>query len=157
MTWRIWPVLAASAALVANGCVGGVPVGGSAATSPSGGAVHVREALSRALPPMNGGRLRITVLEVTYAPGGSSAPHRHPCPVVGYVVRGAVRMRVAGEAEVVYRAGESFYEAPNGAHVVSANASREEPATFLATFTCDRETPLSAPLADTTPLGRGRQ
>ena len=105
---------------------------------------------------MDGGRLHVTVLEVTYAPGASSAPHRHPCPVVGYVVRGAVRMRVAGEAEGIYRAGESFYEAPNGVHVVSANASREEPATFLAIFTCDREGRLSVPLADTTSGGGDR-
>ena len=119
--------------------------------------MHVRTAFSRGLPVMDGGQLRVTVVEVTYGPGGSSAPQRHPCPVVGYVVRGAVRMRVAGEAEVVYRAGESFYEAPNGAHIVSANASREEPATFLASVTCDRDARLSEPLADTASGGGQRQ
>jgi quercetin dioxygenase-like cupin family protein len=45
----------------------------------------------------------------------------------------------------IYRAGDSFYEAPNGRHLISANASQTEPATFLATFVCDHSTPLSVP------------
>lgn len=104
-------------------------------------AVHT--ALSHALPPMDGSRLGVTVLEVAYAPGGSSPPHSHPCPVIGYVVEGALRIQVQGQAEVTYRAGESFYEDPNGVHLVSANASDIEPVRFLAYFTCDRDTPLS--------------
>jgi quercetin dioxygenase-like cupin family protein len=110
-------------------------------------ATQVREPFARALPAMDGSHLRVTVVEVTYPPGGSSPPHSHPCPVVGYVVRGAARMQVAGAPEAVYHAGDTFYEEPNGAHVVSANASRTEPVTFLATFVCDHDAPLSAPLA----------
>jgi quercetin dioxygenase-like cupin family protein len=66
-------------------------------------------------------------------------------------------MQVAGGQEAVYHPGDTFYEEPNGAHVVSANASRTEPVTFLATFLCDHDAPLSAPLAgsrDTTNHGR---
>jgi quercetin dioxygenase-like cupin family protein len=63
--------------------------------------------------------------------------------VIGYVVQGALRMQVKGEPEVLYRSGQSFYEAPNGVHLVSANASATEPATLIAYFVCDRETPLS--------------
>jgi quercetin dioxygenase-like cupin family protein len=100
-------------------------------------------AFSQALPPMDGNRLQVTTVEVTYPPGGSSAPHSHPCPVVGYVIEGAVRMRVKGGPESVYKTGDSFYEAPNGIHLVSANASLEKPATFLAYFICDHSVPLS--------------
>ena len=35
------------------------------------------------------------------------------------------------------------YEAPNGVHEVSANASHTMPAKFVAYFVCDREMPLS--------------
>jgi quercetin dioxygenase-like cupin family protein len=98
-----------------------------------------------ALPPMDGAKLGVTLVQVTYGPGQSSQPHSHPCPVVGYVISGAVRMQVKGEAEQVYTPGQSFYEDPNGVHQVSANASQTEPATFLAFFTCDRETPLTVP------------
>jgi quercetin dioxygenase-like cupin family protein len=30
---------------------------------------------------------------------------------------------VKGEAEAIYKAGESFYEAPNGVHLVSADTT----------------------------------
>jgi quercetin dioxygenase-like cupin family protein len=110
---------------------------------------QVREALSRVLPAMDGQRLQFKMLEVTYAPGAASEPHRHPCPVFGYVVRGAVRMRVADAPELIYRAGDSFYEASDTPHIVSANASQTESATFIAAFLCDHESKLSVPLRST--------
>jgi quercetin dioxygenase-like cupin family protein len=106
-----------------------------------------RVAFARALPALDGAHLKVTLVEVTYGPGESSHAHSHPCPVVGYVIAGAVRMQVKGEAAAIYRMGESFYEAPHGVHAVSANASATEPATFLAYFVCDREGPLSTPVA----------
>ncbi|HEU4699574.1 MAG TPA: cupin domain-containing protein, partial [Gemmatimonadales bacterium] len=111
----------------------------------SGGDAVVRPVIEHELPPMDGARLRTTVVEVAYGPGGASPPHSHPCPVIGYVLEGALRSQVAGEPERVYRAGESFYEAPNGTHRVSANASDREPVRFLAFFTCDSAGPLTAP------------
>src|SRR4030095_8311309 len=101
-----------------------------------------------ALEPMDGAHLKVTLVEVTYGPAESSKPHSHPCPVIGYVIEGAFRTQVRGEKEVVYTAGQSFYEAANGAHVVSANASADKPVRFLAYFTCDRETPLMLHVAD---------
>jgi quercetin dioxygenase-like cupin family protein len=106
-----------------------------------------RVAFARALPALDGTHLKVTLVEVTYGPGESSHPHSHPCPVVGYVVAGAVRMQVKGGKEAIYRAGDTFYEAPHGVHAVSANASATEPATFLAYFVCDHEGPLSTPVA----------
>jgi quercetin dioxygenase-like cupin family protein len=106
-----------------------------------------RVSFARTLPALDGAHLKVTLVEVTYGPGESSHVHSHPCPVVGYVIAGAVRMQVKGEAEAIYKVGESFYEAPNGVHAVSANASATEPATFLAYFVCDHEGPLSTPVA----------
>jgi quercetin dioxygenase-like cupin family protein len=110
--------------------------------SPPG--AHVRPVFSQALPQLDGSRLQVTTVEVTYPPGGSSAPHSHPCPVIGYVLKGAVRMQVKGGALSIYKAGDSFYEAPDGIHLVSENLSAREPATFLAYFICDHAAPLSA-------------
>jgi quercetin dioxygenase-like cupin family protein len=98
---------------------------------------------------MNGAHLKVIVEEVTYPPGGFSKPHSHPCPVVGYVLKGAVRMQVSGSAEAIYRPGDTFFEAPNTQHVVSANASETEAATFLVYFLCDHETPLTIGLPGT--------
>jgi quercetin dioxygenase-like cupin family protein len=105
---------------------------------------RTRIVFSHALPPLDPAHLQVTTVEVTYPPGGSSAPHSHPCPVIGYVLRGAVRMQVKGGEESVYKTGESFYEAPNGVHLVSANAGAREPAVFLAYFICDHSAPLSS-------------
>lgn len=118
----------------------------TAASKEGGGDAQVRTAFSRALPAMDGRRLETTVLEVTYPPAGSSLPHRHPCPVIGYVVQGNLRTQVEGEPSAVYRAGETFYEETGAVHLVSANASEESPVRFLAVFTCDRDTPLSVPV-----------
>lgn len=104
---------------------------------------HDRVALSHTLPPLDGARVTVQLVEVTYAPGESSRPHTHPCPVVGYVVDGAVRMKLAGRPEVVYRTGDTFYESPSDIHEVSANASADRPATFVAMFTCDHDGPLA--------------
>jgi quercetin dioxygenase-like cupin family protein len=107
-------------------------------------ATQVQTVFSQALPRLDGSRLQVTAVEVTYPPGGSSIPHSHPCPVLGYVLQGAVRMQVKGGALSTYRAGESFYEPPHGIHLISENVSAKEPATFLAYFICDHSAPLSA-------------
>jgi len=104
-----------------------------------------RTLFSRSLPKLDGNNIRVTIVEVSYGPGESSKPHSHPCPVIGYVLEGSVRTKVAGEPEAVYNSGESFYEAPNGVHEISANASQSKPAKFIAYFICDRETSLSIP------------
>jgi quercetin dioxygenase-like cupin family protein len=104
---------------------------------------RTRIVFSHALPALDPAHLQVTTVEVTYPPGGSSTPHSHPCPVIGYVLKGAVRMQVKGGEEHIYRPGDSFYEEPNGIHMVSKNASATEPATFLAYFICDHAGPLS--------------
>ena len=124
-----------------------IPARASAVPSQDKAGGNSRVAFAHALPRLDGAHLKVSVVEVAYGPGESSPPHTHPCPAVGYVVAGAVRMQVKGEPEVVYRAGESFYEAPNGTHLVSANASDKESAKFLAYFVCDRDAPLGGPAA----------
>ncbi len=104
---------------------------------------RTRVVFSHALPRLDSAHLQVTTVEVTYPPGGSSTPHSHPCPVIGYVLKGAVRMQVKGDAEHIYRVGDSFYEEANGMHMVSKNASATEPAIFLAYFVCDHAGPLS--------------
>jgi quercetin dioxygenase-like cupin family protein len=105
---------------------------------------------SHALGPLDGAHLTATVVEVRYAPGQASKPHSHPCDVIGYIIEGSYRMQVRGQPEVVYTAGQSFFEAANGVHAVSANASNDKPVRFLAYFICDRQQPLTVPVTDST-------
>jgi len=81
----------------------------------AGGAGHEHTVFSAQLPNVPGKTLTAVVVE--YAPGGSSAPHRH--------------------AARVYRPGETFFEPPGSTHLVGANASDTEPASLLAVFVAD--------------------
>ena len=77
----------------------------------------------------------ITGVLVTYAPGGRSPAHHHAGSVMAFVLTGAIRSEnsATGPARV-YHAGESFFEPPGSAHLISENASSSEPASLLAIF-----------------------
>ena len=83
-----------------------------------------------------GGIAEVRLVEVRYGPSASSKSHRHSCPVVGYVIEGAIRSQVDAEPETVYKAGESFYEPAGALHAVSGNASNKADARLLAVFLC---------------------
>jgi quercetin dioxygenase-like cupin family protein len=102
-------------------------------------------AFEQPLPEMDGKKLIMKVVDIRVAPGASSAPHKHGCAVVVYVISGAMRMQVRGAADSVYRAGQTFFERPTDIHQVSANASATDSAHFTATFVCDHVGPLTTP------------
>jgi quercetin dioxygenase-like cupin family protein len=104
---------------------------------------RARVVLSKGLPKLDGDHVKVVLVEVNYGPGEASLPHSHPCAVIGYIVEGMLRTQVKGELEITYKAGESFYEEPNGVHLVSANASSKEPAKLVAYINSDHDTPLS--------------
>ncbi len=137
-----------SISIVAIACSGllGTPLASSQTDASNAGRQkqdRARTVMSHALPALDGGHLKAFLLEVRYGPGEASSPHSHPCAVIGFVVEGSLRTQVQGEPEMIYHEGQSFYEAPNGVHLVSANASTRERAKFLAYFICDRDTPLT--------------
>jgi quercetin dioxygenase-like cupin family protein len=136
---RVFPALCA----VVAGCSPAVARHTTAAARDVG-ATRSRVTFEHALPVLDGNHLVARVVEVTYAPGGSSAPHRHPCVVIAYVIDGALRMQAQGGPETIYTVGQAFYEAPGVIHQVSANASRDRPARFLAYFLCDHDSSRSA-------------
>jgi quercetin dioxygenase-like cupin family protein len=82
-----------------------------------------------------------TMLRVEYAPGASSASHRHNAHTFVYVLEGSVVMQVKGGKEVTLGPGETFYESPADIHTVSRNASSTKPAKFLVFFVKVKGTP----------------
>ena len=99
-----------------------------------------------ALPKMDGANLKVHAVQVTYPPGATSTAHRHPCPVVGYMISGTMQMQVSDGPLTDYKPGDSFVELPTDVHRVAKNPSADTPARFLVTFVCDKETPLSVPV-----------
>jgi quercetin dioxygenase-like cupin family protein len=87
----------------------------------------------------------VTALEVSYEPGGSSPPHRHPGLTIVYVLEGEVRSKVGDGPEQSYSAGQMFLETPDQLHAVSRNASDTRPARILAVLLAEKGRPLTTP------------
>jgi quercetin dioxygenase-like cupin family protein len=104
----------------------------SAAGSPSS---KVELISSEALPNVPG--KRVTIVRVTYGPGGFTPPHRHSGSVTAYVTRGEIRSQLGGGPVETFPVGGTFFEPPGSTHVVSANASNTEPAELIAVFVAD--------------------
>jgi quercetin dioxygenase-like cupin family protein len=62
------------------------------------------------------GTPEIATMIVTIPPGGSTVLHRHPVPVVGYILEGELEVRAAGGKVNRYKAGDALVEALNRAH-----------------------------------------
>ncbi len=80
---------------------------------------------------------RVTIVRVTYGPGGFSRPHRHAGSVTAYITRGEIRSQLGGGPVETFAVGQSFFEPPGSTHLVSANASSTEPAELIAVFVAD--------------------
>lgn len=106
----------------------------------------VKRVFSQALPDVSLDHWTVTAVEVDYAPGAASAPHRHPGFVLAYVLEGRVRSQLRGQPERVYAAGEMFYEAPGSEHLVSANAASDRGARLLALVFAEKGSTLSMPV-----------
>ena len=86
-----------------------------------------------------------SAVEVTYGPGQSSPPHRHPGITIAYVLEGEIRSKVGDEPEKTYKVGEMFLETPNQLHAVSGNASTTNPAKLLAVMLTEKGKPRTTP------------
>ena len=80
---------------------------------------------------------RVTIVRVSYGPGGFSPAHRHAGSVTAYITKGEIRSQLAGGPPEIFEAGQSFFEPPGATHLVSANASLTEPAELIAVFVAD--------------------
>ena len=97
------------------------------------------------LPDVNIHNWAVTVREIDYAPGATSAAHRHPGITIVYVLEGAVVSKVGEGPEKTYTPGQMFMETPNELHAVSRNGSATQPAKFIAILLAPKGVPLSAP------------
>jgi len=80
------------------------------------------------------GEPQVTMVKVELEPGSpGSPPHRHPGPMFGFMLEGEIAFQLEGRPEERYRAGETFWE-PGGdcVHLKAANASADQPASFIA-------------------------
>ena len=86
------------------------------------------------------------MLTVEYAPGGSSAKHRHNAHTFVYVLEGSIVMQVEGGTAMTLGPGQTFYESPDDVHAVSKNASDSRPAKFVVFFVKEKGAPPVVPV-----------
>ncbi|HLZ03669.1 MAG TPA: cupin domain-containing protein [Bradyrhizobium sp.] len=107
-----------------------------AANNAEGSALDKVELIaSYALPNVPG--KRVTIVRVSYGPGGFTRPHRHAGSVTAYITKGEIRSQLGGGPVETFGVGQSFFEPPGSTHMVSANASKTEPAELIAVFVAD--------------------
>jgi quercetin dioxygenase-like cupin family protein len=105
--------------------------------------VQVTELMTKALGNVPG--KEVTMIKVEYAPGGADPVHRHHASAFVYVLEGSIVMQMKGEKEVTLGPGETFYEAPDGVHLVGRNASKTAPAKFVVFLVKEKGAPILVP------------
>ncbi|SEP23145.1 Cupin domain protein [Rhodospirillales bacterium URHD0017] len=90
---------------------------------------------SYAIPDMPG--KRVTVVRVTYGPGGFTPAHRHGGIVTAYITKGKIRSQLNDGPVEIFDVGQSFFEPLGTIHRVSANASSTDWAELIAVFVAD--------------------
>src|SRR5690349_3677205 len=82
---------------------------------------------------------RVSVLEVSYGPGGFTPPHRHPGAVFGHVLEGEIEAQLEGQPLRKLKAGGTFYEPAMALHSVSRNPSKTANTRLLAVILHPRD------------------
>ena len=89
----------------------------------------------------------VVLVELNPAPGSrSSGPgHRHPGPVLGYVVEGQMRFAINNEPEKVLAAGGTFFEPSGAVHTSGGSARTDGPTRAVVFMLVPKGSPLTAP------------
>jgi quercetin dioxygenase-like cupin family protein len=87
------------------------------------------------------------LVELNIAPGArSSGPgHRHPGPVLGYVIEGQMRFAINNEPERVLPVGATFFEPSGAVHTTAGSARSDGPTRALVFMMVPKGSPLTAP------------
>ena len=79
----------------------------------------------------------VDVRQITFEPGQETGKHTHPCPVAGYIAKGAALLQVEGEPVQELPEGSAFYEPADTVILRFDNASDSERMTFIAYYLLD--------------------
>lgn len=88
----------------------------------------------------------IHVLHLTLEPGAAGTPpHKHPGPMIGYVLEGELDFQMADQDPVIIKAGEAFFEPYGCVHLRAANGSQSEPTRLVAIIVGKQGLPIVLP------------
>ena len=84
------------------------------------------------------------LVELNFTPGVSVPEHRHPGPILGYVVDGQMRFGINREPEQIVPAGGTFFEPSGALHTTFGSASPDAPVRSVAFLVVPNGSPLTA-------------
>ena len=116
-----------------------VDLGAQTPTAAAGPRELARHALTGALEAFE-----VVLVELTPGPG-TGRDHRHPGPVLGYVLDGQVRFGVDHGPEQVVRAGATFFERTGALHSTFGSATPNANARVLAFMVVPKGSALTTP------------
>jgi quercetin dioxygenase-like cupin family protein len=114
----------------------------------AGAAPTARTIAQKDAPKIDLDGWQMTATEVSYPPGESSARHRHPGFVVGYVLEGQYRFAVNDQPPTVLGPGQVFFESfdrEGDIHAVSGNANATQTTRILAIVFTRKGDPVTVP------------
>ena len=114
------------------------PAPATGASAPRGSGELARYALTGALEGFDA-----VLVELSFAPGVSAPEHRHPGPILGYVVDGQMRFSVNHEPDQVVPAGGTFFEPPGALHTTFGSGSPDAPVRIVAFLVVPNGSPLT--------------
>ena len=89
----------------------------------------------------------VVLVELNIPPGqrGSGPGHRHPGPVLGYVVEGQMRFAINNEPEKVLPVGGTFFEPFGAVHTTTGSARSDGPTRVVVFMLVPKGSPLTSP------------
>jgi quercetin dioxygenase-like cupin family protein len=123
-----------------------------AAPQPSPAATASRRSGELARYPLTGSLqgYDAVLVEFNFQPGASVPEHRHPGPIVGYVIDGRMKFSIDHEPDKAMPAGSTFFEPRGALHTSFGSADPNAPARVVAFLVV----PNGSALTERVPAGR---
>ena len=83
------------------------------------------------------------LVELNFQPGVSVPEHRHPGPILGYVVDGQMRTAINHQSDQVVPAGGTFFEPHGALHTAFSSANPDAPVRAVAFLVVPSGSPLT--------------
>jgi quercetin dioxygenase-like cupin family protein len=83
------------------------------------------------------------LVELNFQPGVSVPEHRHPGPILGYVVDGEIRTAINHQGDQIVPAGGTFFEPHGALHTSFSSANPDAPVRAVAFLVVPSGSPLT--------------
>ncbi len=83
------------------------------------------------------------LVELNFTPGVSVPEHRHPGPILGYVVDGQMRTAINHQPDQIVQAGGTFFEPHGALHTAFSSANPDAPVRAVAFLVVPSGSPLT--------------